>query len=904
MAVMVHNKWFLLLVIFFYLLVCLSIFSSCSRDDDSSTNKGQANDDDDDDDFNLSDPLGPGEVRAGQITAEDELIGGPRARGEIGDYKIYNSRIEIIIRSPDNPGVGWTTASGNIIDADRARPPAEDGADSLWVHEQIATVLRGLNGTQIEVAKPGKGGLGVITVTGKSSGIDIIDDVIPMPDGDLEFITEYTLLADVDYISIKTTLINKRNKVRKVLIVDVLLWGDEMRTFSPRAGFDMGDVDLLANLRWVGAVSRLGLPLSYAFATTTPDKALYAPFIDGDILPVIEGFLELEALGQATYERLFIVADGDTSGINTTINQYDQATGFATLTGTVNVAGGDLAGVEIEVTDQRPAGKNYVGVLLPDGAGDFALEVEPGLYTLVAKGQGRADSAPVSVTVTATGGQAPDLTIDPPGWFDYSVINGAGNPTPSKIFFQNGHDAPMDAGISLRVWGISGGGVERVLPGNYTVTASRGFEYEIDRRNITITAGQTSVFNGTIVRSVDTTGHMTGDFHIHTQFSIDSQVIIQTRIRELVSAGVEMPVFTDHDFLSDYEHYVAQLDVEAYIRPVAGNEVSPYFGHFNTWSLEPLPGAPDYYGVPLVEYTEDRVAIQRYEHPELWDIARDDFGAQVIQINHPRSGSAGWFNHVGYDPTIGVSSVYPARWREDFDAIEVFNSGGEHEGTLEDWFSFLDQGLNYTLTGNSDSHSIGSELGNPRNIFAMPTDNPGQADPQDMIDSILAHRNQVSIGPFVTIEIEGASMGSLVSLTPGSDVDLVITVQAPMWMEVNYLRVWSNNQTLVQDIALAPTGVVIRYDDTITLSPGADAYYVVETGHTSATLGPVVRGERVFAMTNPIWVNIDGNGVFDPPGLAKANYGQGNYESKECGHGTPGLIEYFKTQNLLEIEEP
>ena len=49
-------------------------------------------DGDEDGALDLSVQLADGETRAGQITRENELIGGPMAKAKIGDYKLYNSR--------------------------------------------------------------------------------------------------------------------------------------------------------------------------------------------------------------------------------------------------------------------------------------------------------------------------------------------------------------------------------------------------------------------------------------------------------------------------------------------------------------------------------------------------------------------------------------------------------------------------------------------------------------------------------------------------------------------------------------------------------------------------------------------------------------------------------------------
>ena len=870
---------YLLTLILFFVLSSL-VISGCDDDDDNDddtadddTGDDDTGDDDTDDDDdntvwpNLSDQLGEGEVRAGLITAEDELIGGPRARGQIGDYKIYNSQVELIIRSPENPGIGWTTYSGNLVDADRARAPEEQGADGLWALEQLIGLIRGFYARDIEVVKSGADGQAIIRVTGKDGGIDIVDSTVPTLDHQLIIVNEYILDADKNYLRVRTTLENQIDKDRRLFLADIPLWDDEMKIFNPRTGYNMGDLDLLANLRWVGGISRLGFPVSYALATENPKRSLWAPYIDGEILPLIEGMINLAPFGVSSYERLFIIGDGDTGMISSTINAYDQNEDFVLLTGRIDTAaGGDLEGVEVIVTDSRPVGTNFVGVLWPDRDGEFSLEVTPGRYTLMANGPGRIDAQSVSLVADDDINRA-ELYIDSPGFFNFTVTDDLGAEVPCRITLQPGHNANPNAGIAKRIWSITGMGTERIVPGNYTATASRGYEYEIAQQNITIAAGQITYFEDFIEHSVDTTNHLSGDFHIHTQFSIDSQALADVRVRELVTEGIEMPVFTDHDFNSDFTPIVAAVGAEDLIKPVIGTEISPVYGHLNAWPMDRPGWAPDYYGVPLVKYSEHRQIIKKYEIPELWQIARSDFGAQVIQINHPRSDSLGWFNYVDYDPTVGVSPLDPALWSTGFDAIEVFNSGSNHEGSLTDWFSFLDQGLEYTLTGNSDSHSPDSNLGNPRNVFYMPTDDPALADPADMVDSILNHRNQVSNGPFISFSINGEPIGGMVSGETDLEANLQIKVQAPLWVTVDTLRIYSHHGQVIQQIDLPPTGNVVRFEGTISYELEQDAYFVVWAGSDTANLGPVTRGENPFCMTNPIWVDANGNGRFDPPGL-------------------------------------
>jgi len=148
----------------------------------------------------------------------------------------------------------------------------------------------------------------------------------------------------------------------------------------------------------------------------------------------------------------------------------------------------------------------------------------------------------------------------------------------------------------------------------------------------------------------------------------------------------------------------------------------------------------------------------------------------------------------------------------------------------------------------------------------MPTDNPADATVQDMVDSVLAHRSEVSNGPFINFGIADQTIGGFVDCATDTEISLLIRVQAPSWMDVNYLRVYTNHGELATEIVIPDTTEVVRFDDTVVLPLDGDAYFVVEAGHTSATTHPVNR-ERVFAITNPIWVDANCNHAFDAPGL-------------------------------------
>src|SRR5262245_47716365 len=60
-------------------------------------------------------------VVAKQIRSRSDLIGGPRAIGEVNDYLLANERIRVIVQN-DGYSRGFGIYGGSLIDADLQRP--------------------------------------------------------------------------------------------------------------------------------------------------------------------------------------------------------------------------------------------------------------------------------------------------------------------------------------------------------------------------------------------------------------------------------------------------------------------------------------------------------------------------------------------------------------------------------------------------------------------------------------------------------------------------------------------------------------------------------------------------------------------------------------------------------------
>jgi hypothetical protein len=96
---------------------------------------------------------------------------------------------------------------------------------------------------------------------------------------------------------------------------------------------------------------------------------------------------------------------------------------------------------------------------------------------------------------------------------------------------------------------------------------------------------------------------------------------------------------------------------------------------------------------------------------------------------------------------------------------------------------------------------------------------------------------------------------------------------------VEEVRVFGNGVLITQIPLASSCPPVMRFDLTLPYHPTRDTYYVVEAGQNMGPSAleppPLPQGAmsvieplvRSLAFTNPIFVDVDGNGVFDPPGL-------------------------------------
>lgn len=673
---------------------------------------------------------------------------------------------------------------------------------------------------------------------------------------------------------------------------DFYLQGGGIDVFSPGIGFDEDRAVADANDAGINTfaspfqfefIAGVGDGVSYGIAAvggdlyvplfTSSQTAAFGVGVPGDFTsagdtanPSAGRYDRFPNGASYRYDRYLAVGRGDVGSVLDALIEA-RGTPFGTVRGHVVEEGTGVAIPHASVLVFQAGAPGAWSQWLTDVGedtqldGSFGGKLPPGDYELLVHQRGRPPGERVAITVTEGGEIAIGLASPRPGQVTIDIVDESGRPVPSKVtFFGEGglksdYGDPYVGGSPSEVMFTETGHMDVVLPpGRYTAVATRGLEYEIDEAELTVTETGVNRMTMQVVRSVDTTGFVSADLHVHGINSFDSGTKLSDRVVTMVAEGVEFFTSTDHDYLTDYAPTVEDLGLERWVRTAVGLETTTLeLGHFLGFPMaahtrEDQGGAFDWTGL-----TPDEIL------DELEDLGVAAGYQPVRMVAHPRDGILGLFDQFGFDPITGeidtptlslVNEVLrdPTEYTDSYEALEVLNGkrfefirsptqaeldesrqgnlvpsyrliersaqeqedmqagvyrlGYGHEGQVDDWFTLLNLGKRITAVGNSDTHGkFAIEAGCPRNFVASATDDPAYLDEQAVADAVRDGHVVASYGPFIRFTANGPEniVGSEIEDTDGT-VDLRIEVQAPLWMEVDRVELYQNG-TLIHEWA-------------------------------------------------------------------------------------------------------
>ena len=952
-------------------------------------------------------------ARARRITATSDLIGGPLARGRIGDYLIANDKIRVIIADKGRHQDFLLTYGGNIIDADRVRPAGEPDRDSFEAVAPLINISSTINVQEIDVINDGSdGGAAVVRTVGVDDLFDPIDPVssilgfgvggIPESARDkdlpIEIMTTYTLQPGDEYVKVETTVKNNGETKLNLYIGDFVNGSGEFDLLIPGLGF--GQVALRPTIPLL-AYTGYGLATGVSYGIVP--KGTASGFNDSGITAYIAGqriidVLLFQALGAFpveagatnTYERYFVVGDGDAAAIVDAQNKINRST-VGTVAGKITAGGQPARDALVAVlgpSGPATATLNVVDSLRTDAAGNFSGTLRPGNYRLLAKlpgypyDSGTTTPTQYPITVVAGGTVTQDIQLPGTGTLRVRVSDQDAQPLAAKVSIV-GFDASPDPGTAQNLGGFKltgnifgtaikqrsvtlfgvvdvvftglDGGREDVSlqPGEYELVVSHGPEYSIAKQRITILPDARTDADLKLARVVDTDGFVSTDFHVHLINSPDCWVTKEERVLTMLAEGVDYFVATDHDFRTDLRPTVASLGAGGNIGVSIAEEITTAdLGHFNSW---PLPIDPNSLTGGALDWGRAGVAAGR-DFPSLgsYDLSPAEIFAAlpaqtVRQVNHVNSATLGFLTVAGIDTLRKPPQSFtpPSLIRQDPNLANLFSDGftalelwieGSREQTEEllgpnlgDWFNLLNQGIIRTATSDSDTHHTALiQAGGPRNFVASSSDDPAQIDEMEIVNSVNQGRVIGSNAPFVRISIDGDNGESaglalgqtnLVRATSGT-VTLNVRVQSPVWAEFDTVDVFVNtvptampdknifgvevpsyvpapqlSLKLGRDFERSEVVVhpdiagAVRFEAQVTraLQVDRDAWVVVVVRGSDGVSKPLwpmnpqdlqvesnqtldaltdgnlgEGGQPAVAYTNPLFIDVDGNGRFDP----------------------------------------
>lgn len=815
--------------------------------------------------------LGPGLARAGRITAGDlpHLASG-LAVWSPGDFVLANERVAMIIEDVGHsdlydPWGGRPVGITSVEDRTLVNP-ADFGEFFILTGRQ--SVLT----TSVSVLDDGSdGGPAVIRATGRPVGLPFYENLIGVllrdDYGDMQVAIDYVLEPDSDHVDIYVLYHSPRLfPTQDGVALHGFMYTGRMPSFAPGVGFDTEgvSVDMLAFVDEDAT--------SYAYSI--PGVTLRAAISASGFTSNFADPFEIQACGETVrhYARITIGQPG-LDGVLLSVAR-SQDTQLRALSGQVSYEDGTpIAGARVHATD---ANGDYLTRVKTDPNGAFALHVptESDVELTVWR-RGDAVVGPIPVAPEVTDNIA--LTVPLAGFIQVQAVDDdTSEPLPVRIqVFPVSEPLPSVpehygehriTGGRLHVeFAMDGQALLRTPPGEWEVVVSRGYEYELHREVVTVSAGQTVDVQARIQHVVDTTGIMCGDFHIHTHRSADSGDDAREKLRSGIADGLEIPVRTEHEFVDDFQPLIEEFGLQDWAYGVGSIEMTSFevWGHMGVFPLEPDPSMPNA-GAPLWQdfpsASDPDREIETLLPPVVFNRVRARPEQPVVIINHPRR-SSNYFDIAGYDTETGTVDR-PEYWDEEFQLVEIFNSASwlsERDELVADWLSFLNQGRRIFAIGSSDSHRIrGTPLGYPRTCIELGTDNPRDLTPELVRDNTHAGHTTISGGVYVYASVNGVGPGGDAIGVP-ADTTVSVRVEAASWIDVDWIEIVVDGET-VDTIGILPgdadpTNPAVRFQGDIPIQVAAGfGSYVIVAAYGDSALDPVHPGQQPFGVTNPIFM--------------------------------------------------
>ncbi len=703
----------------------------------------------------------PPRAVAHKVESREQLIGGRRALGEVGDFKLSNGLIQVVIQDVGHSR-GFGAFGGSLIDIDLVRNARGTSSTAPKGNDQFtemfpAFFLEAMEPSKVEVVEDGtQGDRAVVRVSGKGNQFlslaTSISELV-LNDAELTYQVDYILERGKQYVVAEVTISNQSKDKAAQFPLEVptgfiTLLGAGQKLFVPgKAGYDMrfrldevyaqpADLNALpgevANMVVtegqgtsyavaalpVGGSYLVGKPNFYPGATR---DSMLIPLAYSSFLGTYWAKLpQTLAPGRSySYAAMLAVGSGDIASAQKIVyEKKEQKVGR--ISGRVREAGTGAFVDDVAVVLQDDTGRYLSSARTRDG-GRYVAWVPKGRYRAIAVADGRTPVVSEEyVDVEEDGGVHVELTVERQALLSVRVTDTEGRPLPAKVSVEGTHELSepgalpwkhlydLKVGESMRPTDFvpdadgeesrryletfffvnHGRGGQKVKPGRYTVYVSRGPEYDLAKVEVELKPGEETQVSVALEHVVKTPGWVSGDFHVHSEHSVDSDMALDERVLSFAAEGVDYIAATDHNFVTDLRPTIEALGLQDHLATSVGLELTTLeMGHFNAWPLRYEVG-PVTHGA--FEWFRRRPSDLFARIRSMASLGEDRV---LIQVNHPRDTIMGYFNGFNISsylmepmppssafsldqnarPGEEVSPYHYGQFSWDFNVLEVFN---------------------------------------------------------------------------------------------------------------------------------------------------------------------------------------------------------------------------------------
>jgi hypothetical protein len=625
--------------------------------------------------------------------------------------------------------------------------------------------------------------------------------------GKVKIATVYTLRENSDRVEIATTMTNEGDTELTGLLSGLTLW--------PSSGY-LFAVPGLDGVTEGSAQAALAPRVSAYDSDWT--VTLHAPYLDHIGSGSRDMFL-LHAL-KPKQSRTFngwlqVGASGDLAPVvGAEIEAGKLPAG--TVHGMVCTTAGEALTDPVVVIEKNA--KPYAWVL--GHAGKYSIELPAGEYSLYATGRNYSRSAPASVAVATGSDQARDFAdLQAPGSVEFTVVDAStGAPLDARIAIAAG-DKPVVEYLGRKTFFTElaprGHVTVPIAPGKYTfsVAAGAGFLSNAVLTQVVVAPGHAAQDRVPVAMLFDppARGWYAADLHHHAD-QAEAVTPPADLARSQLAAGLNLLFVSDHDSTVNHAT-LSQIAKERGVPFIPGIELSPSWGHFNAYPLDP--------GSKLAIDTSTASVDQILQEARR-------MGASVVQVNHP-------FIPFGYFTSV-AAGVAPGGFNPGFDLVE-FNStaSGDDDKVFARLREFWDASEPHYVTAGSDTHDVWNAQSGAIRAFAHVD---GSVTTAGFVQALKAGHAYVTYGPLVYPSV---MFGTTLTVKPGTRFTLGFDLEAVSGLRT--VEVFSG-QGAAKTIQLAGSPTRTHVD--IPESTDHSSWYALVVEDAA--------GHRAF--TNPIWVQV------------------------------------------------